>query len=711
VGLSECNHALARAEPFSIPTFTPEKIMKIISQMKRPGTTMAGIFSLALVSVVLLCGAGSVPVENFTPQGPMQADLNAGGHNLTNVATVSAANVVVSGTLTAPNLGSAATNAASAFAPAAGPFAWADVTGAPAWQTPITLTTTGTSGAATLSSGTLNIPQYQGGVTSFNTRSGAITLTASDINATGTIDVTNTGTSSYATTSGTSTYATHAGSTSTFTGTITSSQVSGLGALATITPGAGVAATATYSANTPGGVISIGGGMAANGDAPYVPSFLAKLNKVRAGAATNVKVVLIGDSTTAGYGATSNTNWAGDKALSPSVLIANRLMAAGVPAYDAGWYGLGTGSASTLTLYDPRVTYGGGWSQYYSANCLGGGFMQSSSSTDTLTFSPGFPYNTIEVYYAVSSGNGSFTLSSGTTVTGTVSTSGSPGIGKQTYAVSLTSNPINIQATSTTACFIAGVLCYNTNTPGILFINASQGGATTGNIITGSGFNAEGSITALSPDLSIINMMINDCNNGSTTSSTYQSNLSTIVTYCQNYGSVMLATPVPAGATTYLTNAASFLTATKAVATTDTCSLVDVSTLMPSYSVQNTLGLRFDSLHPNAAGYQFYSSLLANALLQICGPTSSTAVTQTVVNGSTGGSAVFSEPSQLPSSKKVVIELGSTLSGTATYTLPTPFTYTPLVVNSDAAVPAPGTGTIVVTGTGTLPRTVVLEGY
>jgi hypothetical protein len=47
----------------------------------------------------------------------------------------------------------------------------------------ISLTTTGTSGAATYSSSTgiLNIPQYQGGVTSFNTRTGAITLTSSDV--------------------------------------------------------------------------------------------------------------------------------------------------------------------------------------------------------------------------------------------------------------------------------------------------------------------------------------------------------------------------------------------------------------------------------------------------------------------------------------------------------------------------------------------------
>jgi len=47
----------------------------------------------------------------------------------------------------------------------------------------ISLTTSGTSGAATYNSttGVINIPQYQGGVTSFNTRTGAITLTSTDV--------------------------------------------------------------------------------------------------------------------------------------------------------------------------------------------------------------------------------------------------------------------------------------------------------------------------------------------------------------------------------------------------------------------------------------------------------------------------------------------------------------------------------------------------
>jgi hypothetical protein len=47
----------------------------------------------------------------------------------------------------------------------------------------ISLTTSGTSGAATYdnTTGVLNIPQYQGGVTSFNTRTGAVTLSSGDV--------------------------------------------------------------------------------------------------------------------------------------------------------------------------------------------------------------------------------------------------------------------------------------------------------------------------------------------------------------------------------------------------------------------------------------------------------------------------------------------------------------------------------------------------
>jgi hypothetical protein len=88
-----------------------------------------------------------------------------------------------------------------------------------------------------------------------------------------------------------------------------------------------------------------------------------------------------------------------------------------------------------------------------------------------------------------------------------------------------------------------------------------------------------------------------------------------------------------------------------------------------------------------------------------------TSAPQTTVNGSTAGSAVFSEPFQGSSYKKVVIELGATLSGTANYTFPTAFSNPPMVANSDSAVTSLSTTAVTVTGGGSLPRTVVLDGF
>ncbi len=63
--------------------------MKLFMQRtKWPGATVAGILSLALSSMLLLCGAG------LTPTGDVQkSDINANGFSLTNAATVQATNV------------------------------------------------------------------------------------------------------------------------------------------------------------------------------------------------------------------------------------------------------------------------------------------------------------------------------------------------------------------------------------------------------------------------------------------------------------------------------------------------------------------------------------------------------------------------------------------------------------------------------------------
>lgn len=87
--------------------------------------------------------------------------------------------------------------------------------------------------------------------------------------------------------------------------------------------------------------------------------------------------------------------------------------------------------------------------------------------------------------------------------------------------------------------------------------------------------------------------------------------------------------------------------------------------------------------------------------------------TQSTVNGSTSGTAIFSEPFKGSVYKKVMVYL-SALNGTASYTYPTAFTNTPVVMSTSglATSVATSVSTTAVTVTGiTTTGFIILEGY
>ena len=118
--------------------------------------------------------------------------------------------------------------------------------------------------------------------------------------------------------------------------------------------------------------------------------------------------------------------------------------------------------------------------------------------------------------------------------------------------------------------------------------------------------------------MTIIDLSINDRRGGLYTS-TFATDLQTIVTTAKATGDVILCIPAPSSlsysAYTTESNIGDFNAAIYAVAKANNCLVFDKQALLMSYTQANAEGLYNDTLHPNAAGYGFIGQQMASMLL------------------------------------------------------------------------------------------------
>lgn len=347
-----------------------------------------------------------------------------------------------------------------------------------------------------------------------------------------------------------------------------------------------------------------------------LPNWFKALGQARAKTA-NANLFLVGDSTTAGYGAAGNAGIGARPGNYPVAFAAN-MAAEGVSIVDGGFFSDQNVSINNITgpQYDPRLVFGSGWATS-SSSAVCGSAIANSTTTNAVSFTPAVPFDTLDIYYFTTGGGGSASVNvDGGATIGTVNFNAAASISKTTFTCPLGNHTINIARVSG-GCYLFGVMAYNSAVKGLCMFQLGSCGAKAIDF-TNTNFGSY-SLPALSalcaPALTVINLTINDWIQG-TALAAYTAQLQSIITTAKLTGDAVLVTGAPSSvATTPAATQLSYIGAMQSLAATNNVPLLDFHARWESYEALQSLGFYFDQVHPVAAGYNDLASFLSNSLL------------------------------------------------------------------------------------------------
>lgn len=338
-----------------------------------------------------------------------------------------------------------------------------------------------------------------------------------------------------------------------------------------------------------------------------LPHWLAAVARVQSKSGTG-KIAYIGDSTTLGRGA-SGADFPANRILSTPVQLARMLKHMKIPA-NADTFVFPQGGIQPT--YDPRIVFNAGWGQ--TNVTLGGTLVNNTTTINSLDLTPEGIFDTIEATITgklAGAGQAFVTVDGGSHLgTGIAfnSTTVDLAQAKTTLTCPRGLHTINIIPTDAVGKthFVSHLRVLDSINPAISIYNFGISGALASAFADASSqISPITCLEFLAPDLTIINLTINDSNQ-STALATYQANLQTIITAAKLSGDVVLLignpySPPPA-------NYAAYVAVAYLLADTNNCPLVDITSRWGSYAIMNPIMPYFDTVHPLKEGYSDIAS-------------------------------------------------------------------------------------------------------
>jgi hypothetical protein len=282
--------------------------------------------------------------------------------------------------------------------------------------------------------------------------------------------------------------------------------------------------------------------------------FRQAINKKLYAGSGPVKILVIGDSTSMGAYATGGTQQADGLGPWP-VQFRNFLRNNIAPCT----YTFGIPTPLGASYSDPRWVISGAGVAYGDTGPVGlgskGFFRFGRDAPGSITYTPGNKCDTIKVYFAQLPGQQTLPVTIDGSSVANIVTGASPSQwGVATYTVTAGTNhvvvvgpPVAGSGGGTGDSFIMGIECYMANTPEIQICNGGINASKTGdwNVTGGSApWNSVNFINLWQPDLTIIDLTINDCFFQVPTA-TAQTNLQVLITAAKLTGDVILTSLLP----------------------------------------------------------------------------------------------------------------------------------------------------------------------